>query len=455
VSKAGPWAEFPVTYRQEQVHTMLSWVRVGESGVLVGMSGAGKSNLLGFLASRSDAAQPHLGNMVADTCFLLLDANRLPRLTGTAFYRAMLQALQGSRSRLDEPLQDDLVALYRRYIGSADDLILFGAIQDMHRLFCYAGGQRVIWLLDRFDEACCHLEAQFFNSLRALRDVFKGHLCYIVATRHPLPQLRDPAKINEFYEILGANTCWVGPMVERDARWIARQMAERWQTTFAGEDVARVISLAGRLPVFLKVGFTLLASGVLTGKEDMHSWERQLLRRPEIRRQCHELWDDLTDAQRMALLEAMAGFPTSSVKSGALEYLQSLGLVTQDGGRLRVFSPLFEAFVSTVKGSPGGRIRLHAETRAVWRGSVQLPVTLTLKEDHLLSYFLEHPGELCTKDALVRAVWPDEVLVEGVRDDRLAQLVKRLREKIEFDPTEPTYIITVHGQGYRFIQLDE
>ncbi len=78
-----------------------------------------------------------------------------------------------------------------------------------------------------------------------------------------------------------------------------------------------------------------------------------------------------------------------------------------------------------------------------------------MKEDLLLSYFLEHPDELCTKDALVRAVWPDEVLVEGVRDDRLAQLVKRLREKVELDSTQPRYIVTVHGQGYRFVQPDE
>jgi DNA-binding response OmpR family regulator len=90
----------------------------------------------------------------------------------------------------------------------------------------------------------------------------------------------------------------------------------------------------------------------------------------------------------------------------------------------------------------------------VWRGDTELPVALTKKEDLLLSDFLAHTGELRTKDALVRAVWPDDVPLKGVRDDRLAQLVRRLREKIEFDASEPCYIVTVHGQGYRFVQPD-
>jgi hypothetical protein len=455
VSRVGPWAEFPITYRQEQIRIILDWLRVGESGVIAGMSGSGKSNLLGFLASRPDAAQSHLGDTVADTCFTFLDINRLPNLIGTAFYRAMLQTLYLQRGCLPESLQRNLSDSYQHWNALEDDLLLSDALQNMHRTFCYQGSKRIVWLLDRFDEACRRLDAQFLNSLRALRDAFKGRLCYVVATRHHLSHLRDLAEIDEFYEIVAGNTCWVGPMVERDAQWVARQMAERWQTTFTGEDVARIIFLTGRLPAFLKVAFTLLATRVLGGEDEGDTWEDRLLRRPEIQRQCQQLWDDLTDAQRVTLLGVMASSPLSAIAKTSLGHLQHLGLIVEDEGRLRVFSPLFEAFVEKTKGSPRGRIRLHPETRAIWRGDMQLPVTLTMKEDLLLSYFLEHPDELCTKDALVRAVWPDEVLVEGVRDDRLAQLVKRLREKVELDSTQPCYIVTVHGQGYRFVQPDE
>jgi DNA-binding response OmpR family regulator len=76
---------------------------------------------------------------------------------------------------------------------------------------------------------------------------------------------------------------------------------------------------------------------------------------------------------------------------------------------------------------------------------------LTAKENLLLEYFVQHAGEVCEKDELVRAVWPEDVIYEqGVRDESLAQLVRRLRVKIEPDPGEPRYIHTAPGRGYIF-----
>jgi DNA-binding response OmpR family regulator len=53
---------------------------------------------------------------------------------------------------------------------------------------------------------------------------------------------------------------------------------------------------------------------------------------------------------------------------------------------------------------------------------------------------------------LARAVWPeDRVFGDGVRDDALAQLVRRLREKIEPAPSKPIHLLTVPGRGYRYV----
>jgi two-component system KDP operon response regulator KdpE len=79
-------------------------------------------------------------------------------------------------------------------------------------------------------------------------------------------------------------------------------------------------------------------------------------------------------------------------------------------------------------------------------------VELTAKEHALLSYLQAHPDEVCEKQTLIEAVWPEDKVYEiGIRDDSLAQLVRRLRAKIEPDPGEPRYILTVPGRGYRFI----
>jgi two-component system, OmpR family, response regulator ResD len=76
---------------------------------------------------------------------------------------------------------------------------------------------------------------------------------------------------------------------------------------------------------------------------------------------------------------------------------------------------------------------------------------LTAKEVILLDYFQAHPDQVCEKDDLIRAVWPeDRIFRQGVRDDSLAQLVKRLRGKIEPDPANPRLILTVPGRGYEY-----
>ncbi len=78
---------------------------------------------------------------------------------------------------------------------------------------------------------------------------------------------------------------------------------------------------------------------------------------------------------------------------------------------------------------------------------------LTAKENLLFEYFRARSGEVCEKDDLIRAVWPeDEVYSHGIRDDSLAQLIRRLRIKIEPDASNPRFIHTVTGRGYRFLE---
>jgi len=72
---------------------------------------------------------------------------------------------------------------------------------------------------------------------------------------------------------------------------------------------------------------------------------------------------------------------------------------------------------------------------------------LTAKEMQLLSYFVAHPQEVLSRDALLNAVWG----IEYYGTTRtLDQHVAKLRKKVEPDPSTPNVIQTIHGVGYRF-----
>lgn len=74
----------------------------------------------------------------------------------------------------------------------------------------------------------------------------------------------------------------------------------------------------------------------------------------------------------------------------------------------------------------------------------------TGRETMLFRYFMEHPGEVFTKEQLYRQVWDDSGAV--VDENTVTVYVKRIRSKIEEDPKNPVYLKTVRGVGYRFDQ---
>jgi DNA-binding response OmpR family regulator len=92
-----------------------------------------------------------------------------------------------------------------------------------------------------------------------------------------------------------------------------------------------------------------------------------------------------------------------------------------------------------------GEVRVHLRARQVFRAGRE--VRLTRKEFDLLRYLVEHRGEVLTRDRLLEEVWGyDRFPTTRTVDTHIL----RLRQKFEPDPEAPVYILTVHGQGYRF-----
>lgn len=80
------------------------------------------------------------------------------------------------------------------------------------------------------------------------------------------------------------------------------------------------------------------------------------------------------------------------------------------------------------------------------------PVHLTAKEFDLLLLFARHPGRAFSRTELLTEVWGAQF--DGY-DHTVNTHINRLRGKIEPDPSDPTYIRTVWGVGYRFAEPDE
>jgi len=74
-------------------------------------------------------------------------------------------------------------------------------------------------------------------------------------------------------------------------------------------------------------------------------------------------------------------------------------------------------------------------------------VTTTVREFRLLEYLASHRSRVFTREQLLDAIWKETAFVTPRSVD---VYVRRLREKIERDPSKPRYLKTLRGVGYRF-----
>jgi len=113
--------------------------------------------------------------------------------------------------------------------------------------------------------------------------------------------------------------------------------------------------------------------------------------------------------------------------------------------RVRAVLRRIDGDTGTAERIVSGGLDIDLKTREVKMNEVEIELTPT--EFDLLAFLAHHPGQVFTRLQLLREV-------QGYTYDAFARTidthVKNLRWKIEEDPKEPHYLLTVHGVGYRF-----
>lgn len=91
-----------------------------------------------------------------------------------------------------------------------------------------------------------------------------------------------------------------------------------------------------------------------------------------------------------------------------------------------------------------GNFTLHLDSQLVFKNEKE--ISLSSKEFSLLCFFMEHPRTLFSKQELFTKVWKSET----PDDNTILVYIKRLRDKIEDNPSKPIHLVTVWGKGYQF-----
>lgn len=96
-----------------------------------------------------------------------------------------------------------------------------------------------------------------------------------------------------------------------------------------------------------------------------------------------------------------------------------------------------------------GDLDIHFKRSAVHKNGKR--VELSPKEFQILALLANHPGEVYSKTSIIENIWGDEYTDDSIS---VAVFIRKIREKIEDDPSKPLYIQTVWRSGYRFCDND-
>jgi hypothetical protein len=412
---------------------------------VVGLSNVGKSMLLRTAAEDNSAKVLNI----------YVDCNLMPALTDQSFYEVTLRAVLDAVKRLGKKAPLDVVSrletLSRQVIDSERPIVPALSFNDGLSLVCEQLDRRVALLFDEFDDPFGALDGRVFLNLRALHDKYAS-LVYVTATGAPLAERRRDVEASEFTELFVGHQLVLGMLGEV----MARRAVIDWtkdEVPLSPQEVEFVVAQAGGHPGLLRSATRQVVrflSGVPAGSraQALTMVREKLESDSVIRNECAKLWSYLSPQEQEMLLNLL-GDGAELPHALALDELIAKGVLLP-GQRPRVFGELFAAYVHrqrrTRQPARAG-VWVDVDAGEAWVDGERVP-SLTDLEYRLLLLLYGRLGKICDKYQIVEAVWGQDYIDE-VDDARVEKLISRLRSKVERDPANPKYLITVRGRGYK------
>ena len=457
---------------------------------LIGETSIGKTTLLHHLTEMpettiiDDLDKPHTLTWVYLDCSLSIDSIDVEASDYVAaqfWWQLYLETCERLKAEPSDDITEPTMKLEKGdLINDARDIksALEGLIRDHHN--------PIIFVFDNFEVVAC---LPLRNS-HWLRSLAQSNCAYIVASRHLLyleyQYNKDSwASPSPLYNLF-SDPIYLGLMAESEVDAYLLQASERAReqdSSWEQRDINFIKTYCGRHPELIRIGcshlFKLHQRPVRDGeakKEDVV--ERIFLEESifnDARTLCNHFWNSLTDpelrdepriegvsreelARRLfphqrVLLDIAKGLSPTDKDKKILFDLERRGLIEQDNGRWRVFAEVMCRFVLNKEAFYRQNVQAGENSQSdgsflpqVGQQSVERKeiASFTYLEGKVYDYLKSHVGEVCNREDIKRAVWPND----PPTNTALQKIIERVRDKIEPDVNNPRYLIAIRGLGY-------
>ncbi|MBI5619813.1 helix-turn-helix domain-containing protein, partial [Candidatus Gottesmanbacteria bacterium] len=221
---------------------------------------------------------------------------------------------------------------------------------------------------------------------------------------------------------------YLTPARAADSEIILQTLEERYHAAFTKPLREALIYVSGGHVQYLHLAVLRLHEEKRLPK-DSKELVILLSKDEQIQLASEELFESLTKGEKETILKIHRGDAVDAAAKQQSAYVWNTGMVVETGGKHALFSPLFAGYLGKLATTASGNGEFT-------------------KKEHLLFTFLKaHEGDLCEREAIIEAVWPENKEF-GVSDWAIDRLVARVRGKLK-EQKNGYEIVTVKTRGYK------
>lgn len=422
---------YPLEFRETDSKLLADFIKNRQSAVLIGMRRVGISNFLRFFLNHPKIVPSFIkdGN---NHLFIPVDLNDLVEREVFPFWMLTLKRIVDSVdiSNLDPKIKKNTQTLFLDSIQSKNLFLLIDNIRRSLIAILEAGLLPSIFFI-RFDRLKDSVTPEFFSNLQGLKDATNNRLSYVFTSfrslDHLSPKVFTKASLSMFSKDIYLKTVKLA-----DLKIIYQGYQKVSKLKLSGSLENQLFDLVGGFVQYLQLALIILNErGARIKPTELLDC---LIGDERIYLQSEELWESFEPNEQAILIKIVSGQKISQEERIKARYLWDTGAIKDS--QPQIFSPLFVNFIKS---------KLHQNDHS------QLASDFTKKELLLFNFLQANINDVCEREAIIEAVWPEEEAL-GVTDWAIDRLVARVRSKIKNIKTR-FLIVTVKTRGYKLIQI--
>lgn len=424
---------YPLDFRKNEAASLGKRLRHHDSVNIVGMKRVGISNFLRFFLSHKDVVPSYISKNEKHL-FIPVDLNDLVERELFPFWTLTLKRIVDAAEKTDISSTDKkhIETLFLKTIQSQDLFLAIDSVRQALVKLIELGILPTLFLL-RFDRIKDVITPDFFNNLQGLRDATNRQLAYVFTSYRSLDEM-CPEVFTKTSLSVFSRTMFMGLAKPEDVKIIFKTYNKKYELQMPENIERELLSVVNGYVQYFQLSLIILHERTDALPQTPAELFSLLIQDERVTLQSEELWDSLSEKEREVLLKIVRRETVDEQEREIATYLWDTQFVVEEDGGYRVFSPLFRAYLEQFIAN------VQAQSQSVH---------FSKKEHELFSLLEQHINEICEREEIIQAVWPEYSEV-GVSDWAIDRLVARVRTKLRQQGSEYE-IKTIRTRGYQLV----